>query len=163
MSCHCAGQCRTCSKMGGSAGGTGPGRVPVNFPSVRQARIATGQPGVPGVPHAARATEAVRVPSTAGRGAAAGTVGTAPWQVPQPNWGSHGMIRWGRLVKNAARQTIDYLPFREDLAGQDQTPRVRRTNHPALDERGYNLRAVTDAQVNQLALARARARAGIKG
>jgi hypothetical protein len=162
MSCHCAGKCRTCSKMGGAAGGTGPGKAPVNFPSVRQARLAVGETGYPGVPHAARATEAVRQPSTSGQGTAALTVGTAPWSVPAPNWGSMGQIRWGRLVKNAARQVIDYLPFSIQTAPFDATPRVRRTNHPALDERGYNLRAITDAQINQLALARAKARAGIK-
>ncbi len=170
MSCHCGGQCRTCGKMAAGATGSNEGPLtgsknnpPVNFPSARQARLAVGSHGPGGVPHQPRWTKERKVPSTSGQGQAVHTVGTAPWSVPAPNWGSHGTIRWGQLIKNRFRHVIDYLPFRADLAPQDGTPRVRRKGYPALDEKGYNLKVVTDQQVMALAAARAKARQKASG
>jgi len=75
-------------------------------------------------------------------------------------------IRWAHLIANKGenrRQIIDYLFLRGDLRPQGSTPQVMRRQYPSLDESTYNFSAVTDAQIMQLAKARAAARAKAGG
>jgi hypothetical protein len=107
------------------------------------------------------ATTAVQIPNPM-RG-----VGADPrngiWEVPSPNWGSHGQLRFGQFVSSPTSsrvQVLDTLYDRGDLRPADQTPKPRLQNYPALRAPSYNVRAVTEKQY--LALAKERAMAAAR-
>jgi hypothetical protein len=107
------------------------------------------------------ATTAVQIPNP-GRGVGQERRKGA-WEVPAPNWGSHGQLRFGQFVSSPSSsrvQLLDTLYDRGDLRPADQTPKPRLQNYPSLLGPSYNVRAISEKQY--LALARARAEAGRK-
>jgi hypothetical protein len=154
MSCGCHGSCASCRRGGPVA--------PHNFPSRLQARLADPSKRVAGPKVAPYATRALTKPYPAEGQGDVKNQRNGTWQVPAPNWGTARPIKWSDLISSPAGrrvQVIQYMGTGRTFLPLGNDTRPRRKVGAPLDQRRYNLRAITEDQVVTLAKQRAAARA----